>query len=54
MVVVNDVFEGVVECRLSEEEVMDVIDCGATDGGASGLFWIFDLIDGTKGFINGW
>jgi HAL2 family 3'(2'),5'-bisphosphate nucleotidase len=51
--VVNDALEGVVERRLSEEEVMDAIDRGATDGGASGSFWILDPIDGTKGFING-
>ena len=51
--VVNDALEGVVERRLSEEEVMDAIDRGATDGGATGSFWILDPIDGTKGFING-
>lgn len=37
----------------SEEEVMEAIDRGQTEGGARGSFWILDPIDGTKGFING-
>lgn len=50
---VNDALSSVVDSPLSEEEVMDAIDRGATDGGKTGSFWILDPIDGTKGFING-
>jgi len=50
---VNDALSGVVDSPLTEEEVMDAIDRGATVGGKTGSFWILDPIDGTKGFING-
>ena len=51
--VVNETLSGLIDAPLSEIEVMDAIDRGTSDGGASGAFWILDPIDGTKGFING-
>jgi len=51
--VVNETLSGLIDAPLSEVEVMDAIDRGTSDGGASGAFWILDPIDGTKGFING-
>jgi len=51
--VVNETLLGYVRAPLSEIEVMDAIDRGTSNGGATGSFWILDPIDGTKGFING-
>ena len=50
---VNETLAEEFERTFSEDEVMDAIDRGQTEGGASGSFWILDPIDGTKGFING-
>jgi len=36
---------------LSEEQVLDAIDRGTYEGGASGRHWTLDPIDGTKGFL---
>lgn len=37
----------------SEEEMLDVIDSGKSQGGKSGRIWALDPIDGTKGFLRG-
>ena len=41
------------ETPLTPDEVADMIDRGASEGGSVGKHWILDPIDGTKGFING-
>ncbi|KAK8970856.1 hypothetical protein KSP40_PGU006790 [Platanthera guangdongensis] len=38
---------------LSEEEVLDAIDSGKSEGGPHGRHWVLDPIDGTKGFLRG-
>lgn len=38
---------------LSEEEVLDAIDSGKSEGGPHGQHWVLDPIDGTKGFLRG-
>ncbi|KAL5982705.1 hypothetical protein ACLOJK_016781 [Asimina triloba] len=38
---------------LSEEDVLDAIDCGKSEGGPLGRHWVLDPIDGTKGFLRG-
>lgn len=40
---------GAAQERLSEEEVVRIIDKGASPGGASGRHWVLDPIDGTRG-----
>lgn len=37
----------------SAEEMLEVIDRGASPGGAQGRIWAIDPIDGTKGFLRG-
>ncbi|KAL2108863.1 hypothetical protein VUR80DRAFT_3238 [Thermomyces stellatus] len=37
----------------SEEEMLQLIDKGASQGGAKGRVWCIDPIDGTKGFLRG-
>ena len=37
----------------SAESMMDLIDRGNSNGGASGRIWTIDPIDGTKGFLRG-
>eukprot|EP00210_Caulerpa_lentillifera_P001147 g1104.t1 len=37
---------------LSEMDVMDLIDLGSSEGGSSGLHWVLDPIDGTRGFVS--
>ena len=37
----------------SEEEMLELIDMGASEGGAKGRIWCIDPIDGTKGFLRG-
>lgn len=37
--------------ELTEEEVLDAIDAGASSGGPKGAFWVLDPIDGTRGFV---
>lgn len=32
-------------------QVLDLIDCGASEGGAEGRHWVLDPIDGTRGFV---
>ena len=36
---------------LGSGDVLDLIDAGTHEGGASGRFWTLDPIDGTKGFL---
>ncbi|KAG2449003.1 hypothetical protein HYH02_005757 [Chlamydomonas schloesseri] len=36
---------------LSPEQVLDIIDLGASQGGPSGRHWVLDPIDGTRGFV---
>ncbi len=36
---------------LERSEILDLIDCGTHEGGASGRHWTLDPIDGTKGFL---
>lgn len=36
---------------LTEDQVLDLIDCGASEGGAEGRHWVLDPIDGTRGFV---
>ncbi len=38
---------------INEEQVLDLIDLGASDVPASRTFWTLDPIDGTKGFLRG-
>ncbi|CAI0421762.1 unnamed protein product, partial [Linum tenue] len=38
---------------LSVEQVLKAIDCGVSEGGATGRHWVLDPIDGTKGFVRG-
>ncbi|KAK4579976.1 3'(2'),5'-bisphosphate nucleotidase [Recurvomyces mirabilis] len=37
----------------SAESMLDIIDKGASQGGAKGRIWAIDPIDGTKGFLRG-
>ncbi|MBI1387775.1 MAG: 3'(2'),5'-bisphosphate nucleotidase [bacterium] len=37
----------------AENDVLDAIDRGCAEGGATGSFWTIDPIDGTKGFLRG-
>ncbi|KAK3029665.1 hypothetical protein RJ639_038946 [Escallonia herrerae] len=41
------------EFPLSEEDVLDAIDSGKSEGGSCGRHWVLDPIDGTKGFMRG-
>jgi len=41
------------ESGLSESEVLAAIDRGRHPGGATGMHWVLDPIDGTKGFLRG-
>lgn len=43
----------VVEEKLSEEEVLALIDLGGSAGGPEGIHWVLDPIDGTRGFVGG-
>jgi len=36
---------------LSDQDVLDAIDRGGHEGGATGRFWALDPVDGTKGFL---
>ena len=38
--------------NLSVDAVLDLIDCGGSQGGASGRHWVLDPIDGTRGFVS--
>ena len=40
-----------INASLSEREILQAIDRGIYEGGASGRFWCLDPIDGTKGFL---
>lgn len=37
---------------LTPDDVIDLIDAGRSDGGASGRYWVLDPIDGTRGFVS--
>lgn len=39
--------------ELSEDEVVALIDLGASPGGKEGRHWVLDPIDGTRGFVGG-
>lgn len=39
------------EVALTEGQVLDLIDSGASEGGAEGRHWVLDPIDGTRGFV---
>lgn len=41
------------EVSMTETEVAEFIDLGNYPGGAEGVFWTLDPIDGTKGFLRG-
>ncbi|KAK2966249.1 hypothetical protein RJ640_008232 [Escallonia rubra] len=41
------------EFPLSEEDVLNAIDSGKSEGGSRGRHWVLDPIDGTKGFMRG-
>lgn len=46
--------EGVIGGKIkSEEEMLKLIDMGASKGGPKGRIWCIDPIDGTKGFLRG-
>lgn len=36
---------------LTEEQVLELIDTGASPGGPAGRHWVLDPIDGTRGFV---
>jgi 3'(2'), 5'-bisphosphate nucleotidase/inositol polyphosphate 1-phosphatase len=38
---------------LTEEDVVALIDLGASPGGKNGRHWVLDPIDGTRGFVGG-
>eukprot|EP00192_Tetraselmis_astigmatica_P013051 CAMPEP_0117654282 /NCGR_PEP_ID=MMETSP0804-20121206/3659_1 /TAXON_ID=1074897 /ORGANISM="Tetraselmis astigmatica, Strain CCMP880" /LENGTH=423 /DNA_ID=CAMNT_0005460549 /DNA_START=1 /DNA_END=1272 /DNA_ORIENTATION=+ len=38
---------------LTEEQVLELIDLGGSDGGPTGTHWVLDPIDGTRGFVGG-
>ncbi|RWR90215.1 SAL1 phosphatase-like protein isoform X1 [Cinnamomum micranthum f. kanehirae] len=38
---------------LSEDDVLNAIDSGKSEGGSHGQHWVLDPIDGTKGFVRG-
>ena len=38
---------------IQENEILEAIDRGGSQGGPRGRFWVIDPIDGTKGFIRG-
>ncbi|KAG0492272.1 hypothetical protein HPP92_005670 [Vanilla planifolia] len=52
---VNDTlsFDGTYNVTLSEDDVLDAIDRGKSEGGPNGQHWVLDPIDGTKGFLRG-
>lgn len=37
--------------QLTPGDIMDLIDCGGSQGGAVGRHWVLDPIDGTRGFV---
>jgi len=44
---------GVTGAGLTTEEVLSLIDLGASPGGPRGSHWVLDPIDGTRGFVGG-
>ena len=38
---------------LTPAAILDLIDTGASPGGADGMYWVLDPIDGTRGFVGG-
>ncbi|KAK2996160.1 hypothetical protein RJ639_029472, partial [Escallonia herrerae] len=54
--IVNDTLDSDLACNefpLSEEDVLDAIDSGKSEGGSRGRHWVLDPIDGTKGTFAG-
>eukprot|EP00891_Asterochloris_glomerata_P007631 jgi/Astpho2/7631/Aster-02524 len=45
---VNSVLPG---ASVTQEQVLDLIDQGGSDGGSQGRHWVLDPIDGTRGFV---
>jgi 3'(2'), 5'-bisphosphate nucleotidase/inositol polyphosphate 1-phosphatase len=41
------------EPDLTEQQVVALVDLGASPGGATGRHWVLDPIDGTRGFVGG-
>lgn len=39
------------DTALTEEQVLNLIDAGASEGGSKGRHWVLDPIDGTRGFV---
>ncbi|XP_020246474.1 SAL1 phosphatase-like isoform X2 [Asparagus officinalis] len=52
---VNDTLsaDGTYDISLSDDDVLDAIDSGKSEGGPDGRHWVLDPIDGTKGFLRG-
>ncbi|EPS60422.1 hypothetical protein M569_14381, partial [Genlisea aurea] len=50
---VNDILAGEGAAPLSENDVLEAIDSGKSEGGSEGQHWVLDPIDGTKGFLRG-
>ena len=48
---VNDTLsaDGTYNISVSEDDVLDAIDTGKSEGGPHGRHWVLDPIDGTKG-----
>ena len=42
-----------IEPMLTENIALELIDRGSYEGGATGVHWVLDPIDGTKGFLRG-
>jgi len=42
-----------IEPTLTEGVALELIDRGSYEGGAAGVYWVLDPIDGTKGFLRG-
>jgi len=45
--------ENLIDVPLTEEEVIEAIDAGGSEGGKTGRHWILDPVDGTLGFVRG-
>ncbi|KAJ3073485.1 hypothetical protein HDU98_001413 [Podochytrium sp. JEL0797] len=50
---VLELVNGVVDEKMTAEQMMKLIDLGNYAGGSKGRFWTLDPIDGTKGFLRG-
>eukprot|EP00878_Enallax_costatus_P005475 GHUV01005746.1.p1 GENE.GHUV01005746.1~~GHUV01005746.1.p1 ORF type:complete len:403 (+),score=134.31 GHUV01005746.1:292-1500(+) len=49
---INTVLEDVPDAeQLTEQQVVDLIELGGSNGGRTGRHWVLDPIDGTRGFV---